>query len=298
MSSQGTRWCFTLNNPTNEESSLVAERLNREKYGIVGRETGQSGNRHLQGFVIFRSNQRLRAVKQFLRRAHWELARGTNTQASEYCKKEGDFDEYGSFPAGPGHRTDIAELVEWSDDFTRRNGRAPTSPEVAREQPQGYTRYPRLIRLFQHRAPAPQLRQGSPAPWQRELEQELATQADDRKVIFYVDETGGKGKTWFQQWYLTKHPEKVQILSSGKRDDIAYMVDETKSVFFFNISRGGMEFFQYRIVEELKDRMVPSTKYQSRMKILVHTPHVVVFCNEHPQMNMLSEDRYDIRELN
>jgi hypothetical protein len=112
--------------------------------------------------------------------------------------------------------------------------------------------------------------------------------------MFYVDDEGGKGKSWFQAWYLTKNPEKTQVLSAGKRDDIAHTIDKTKSVFFFNIPRGGMEYLQYPILEQLKDRMVFSPKYNSTMKFLTAVPHVVVFCNEHPDMNKMSLDRYII----
>lgn len=113
--------------------------------------------------------------------------------------------------------------------------------------------------------------------------------------MFYVDPEGGKGKSWFQAWYLTKHPETTQVLSGGKRDDIAHSIDQSKSVFFFNIPRGGMEFLQYTILEQLKDQMVFSPKYNSQMKFLSKTPHVLVFCNEQPDLNKMTEDRYTIR---
>lgn len=137
--------------------------------------------------------------------------------------------------------------------------------------------------------------EGDPRPWQAALEGELNGEADDRTVIFYVDPEGNNGKSWFQAWYLTKYPERTQVLSAGKRDDVAHSVDKTKTVFFFNIPRGGMEYMQYTILEQLKDRMVFSPKYNSTMKYLSHVPHVVVFCNEDPNMEKMSADRYIVR---
>lgn len=295
---QSCRWCFTLNNPTDDESQSLFEILddrNRVKYAVVGKEVGESGTPHLQGFVIFTTNKRLRAAKLLISpRAHLEIARGTSAQASLYCKKDNDFEEYGVL-SEQGRRSDLEEIIEWGEEFERINGRAPTSPEVARSQPQAYLKYPRVVRLFEQRSAPPTLRQGQPTEWQSALETELATPADDRKIIFYVDSDGGKGKTWFQQYFLTKFPDKTQILSIGKRDDLAYSVNVTKSVFFFNIPRGGMEFFQYVIAESIKDRMVFSTKYQSKMKFLSETPHVVIFCNEEPDESKMSADRFDIR---
>ena len=128
-----------------------------------------------------------------------------------------------------------------------------------------------------------------------DLESELDSDPDDRSIIFYVDTEGNKGKTWFQRYYMSKHPDKVQVLSGGKRDDIAHSVEKTKSTFFFNIPRGGMEYLPYTILEQMKDQMVYSPKYSSQMKYLSKCPHVVVFCNEQPMMDRMSEDRYVIR---
>ena len=292
--SQGTRWVFTLNNPVQREKDHVAEILLEAKYGVVGREVGESGTPHLQGFVIFHRNKRFNTVAGLFPRAHIELARGSSKQASDYCKKEGDYDEYGECPQPRANHT-LDGLYSWADDFVAEHGRAPTSPEIAREHPTAYIRYPRVARALFHRAPPPTIVEGNPSWWQRELDDELNGEASDRSVIFYVDPDGGKGKTWFQQWYLTKNPNEVQVLGIGKRDDLAHVIEITKSVFFFNVPRGGMEHFQYTILEQLKDRMIFSPKYSSCMKILFKKPHVVVFCNEEPEMDKMTADRYDIR---
>lgn len=294
---QGTRWCFTINNPTQEDKDHVAGfGINPlRKYLVVGREVGESGTPHLQGFVVFTRAVTRTRVSGFFPRAHLEATRGTSQQAATYCKKDGDFDEYGECPSNKGANSVLDALYEWGDEFIQSNGRGPTSPEIAREHPTAYLRYPRAVKLFEARAPQPSLRVGEPRAWQRLLADELDQEPDDRSIIFYVDSDGGKGKSWFQAWYLTKNPDKVQVLSAGKRDDIAHSVDKTKSIFFFNIPRGGMEYMQYTILEQLKDRMVFSPKYNSTMKYLSATPHVVVFCNEDPDMTKMTEDRYVIR---
>lgn len=294
---QGTRWCFTINNPTDQDrnhvGSLGIDPL--RKYLVCGRESGESGTPHLQGFVIFTRPLTRTRVSRLFPRAHLEATRGTSQQAADYCKKDGDFDEYGELPQGNKSNSVLDALYEWGDKYIEDNGFAPSSPEIARAHPTAYLRYPRVCRLFEHRAPLPDLRNGAPRDWQLDLERELDSEPDDRSIVFYVDPEGGKGKSWFQAWYLTKHPDKTQVLSAGKRDDIAHSVDKTKSVFFFNIPRGGMEYLQYTILEQLKDRMVYSPKYNSTMKYLVKTPHVIVFCNEDPDMTKMSEDRYVVR---
>jgi hypothetical protein len=91
--SQSKRWVFTLNNP-----GTVIPNFTNVRYGIYGRETGESGTPHLQGFVVFRTNQRLGALRDWLPGAHFEKARGTSREASEYCKKDGDYAEEGICP--------------------------------------------------------------------------------------------------------------------------------------------------------------------------------------------------------
>lgn len=293
---QSTRWVFTINNPTQADKDGVRELGGHElcRYLVCGRECGQSGTHHLQGFVVFVRGVTRTRVSSWLRRAHLESARGTSQQAAEYCKKDGDFDEYGAMPNARSNSV-LDDLYAWGDEFIANNGRAPTSPEIARAQPTAYLRYPRVVKLFEAKAPIPEIVEGEPHLWQAELAGELEGDADDRSVIFYVDPEGGKGKTWFQQWFYANCGGCAQILSAGKRDDMALAIDKTKRVFFFNVPRGGMEYLQYTILEQLKDQMIWSPKYNSCTKFLVTRPHVVVFCNEDPDMDKMSSDRYDIR---
>jgi len=134
-------------------------------------------------------------------------------------------------------------------------------------------------------------------PWQAQLEAKLNGPADERSVSFVYDPEGNKGKTWFCRYYISNHPTRAQMLGPGKRDDIAYMVDNTKTVFFFNIPRGQSEYFQFSILEQLKDRMVISTKYSSCVKMFRHKVHVVVFTNEPIDMTKMSQDRYEITNI-
>jgi hypothetical protein len=88
------------------------------------------------------------------------------------------------------------------------------------------------------------------------------------------------------------------LLAPGKRDDLAHAIDVSKSVFLFNVPRGSMEFLQYGVLEQLKDRVIFSPKYESTTKVILQKTHVVVFCNEEPDLTKMSADRYVIRNLN
>lgn len=70
-------------------------------YLIIGKETGEDGTPHLQGYVRLRTKVRLSTMKQYLPRAHLEPAKGNDWQNKVYCSKDGDFQEWGIIPKAP-----------------------------------------------------------------------------------------------------------------------------------------------------------------------------------------------------
>lgn len=300
--SRGKRWVFTLNNYVDEDVERL--RIFGESddcgYLVYGREVGVGGTPHLQGFVLFVDRKRFIQVQAVLgRRCHIESARGTNQQAREYCVKDGEFVEFGTFPAvSQGRRSDVDQFVDWCRGFFDDRGEPPSERLIATRFPALFLRYRRhLSDLSLHLCSGPVFDDGPLRPWQQGLYDELEVDPDDRTVLFVYDSEGGKGKTWFQRYLLMKRLDDCQMLSVGKRDDIAHAIDVSRRLFLFNVPRGGMEFLQYTILEQLKDRCVFSPKYESRMKLIYHNVHVVVFCNEYPDMNKMTGDRYRIIEL-
>lgn len=293
------RWCFTLNNFTPAE--LTALQNHGEgitdnstfSYLVLGREVGQGGTPHLQGFFCLRSQLRLRSVKALggLGRAHLEIARGSPGQASAYCKKDGDFDEYGELPGGTqGRRTDFEELRDW----IKAQDPAPSLRDVGENFPHLLGRYPGAVRQFiDLYGKRPTLVGGPVRNWQQRLINVINGDPDDRHVIFVVDPDGKKGKSWLTRyWYSTR--DDIQTLSTGKQADLAFALDTTKRLFVFDVPRGSMEYLQYSILEQLKNQMVFSSKYESQTKIWPTPVHVVVFCNELPDMDKMTDDRYEI----
>ena len=292
-------WCFTRNNPTAGWEVLLQELYNREgvEYIIVGRETGASGTPHLQGFVRFRARRRFGVVQRLLPQGcHIEIARGSPEQNRAYCSKE-DAAPFvrGTCPTlAPGKRSDIERFCEWCKESIG----PPSERDIMEEFPSLYLRYRgNLLKMSKELCSRGVLSDVEFRAWQRNVIDVLDEPADNRHIHFYVDEVGNTGKSWLCRRLLKENPRKVQVLRVGKRDDLAHAIDESKSVFLFDIPRTGMQFLQYDVLEMLKDGLVFSPKYQSMMKEMKGNVHVLVFCNEEPDRTKMSRDRYVVTHL-
>lgn len=119
---QSRRWCFTLNNFTEDEKLYIAQAYVAEEgdvqYVIYEEEHTQGeGTPHLQGYIEFAKKVRATTVKRIVgQRAHIEIARGTPQQNIAYCSKENKQTELGE------HRS-AAEGNQWDHIKTLvRNG--------------------------------------------------------------------------------------------------------------------------------------------------------------------------------
>jgi len=107
-------FCFTLNNYVEEEDlpRITAWFEQEAKYWIIGREVGDSGTPHLQGYASLKRRYTFDVIKHQLGpRAHLERANGTARQNRVYCSKSGNFEEGGSINEG-GRSSSRDELGE------------------------------------------------------------------------------------------------------------------------------------------------------------------------------------------
>lgn len=292
------RWVFTLNNYTAGEEQSLADLLSSEHvdYGVFGRETGENNTPHLQGYLIWNESTTFARTKQLLgERFHIEVSRGSPKQALDYCKKDGDYDEFGDLGGKPQKECQWTKLRDWC----KEQNFMPTDADLLEHFPALFGRYSKSVREICRIAINVDSRDiGEPRGWQRGLEQRLRAEPDDRHVRFIVDEEGNSGKSWFINYWMRKYPNETQLIPIGKRDDMAYSYVSGKRYYFFDVPRSGLEYFQYAILEMIKNGMVCSPKYESCVKMSDKKCHVVIMCNESPDMTMLSADRYKIYNHN
>jgi len=116
---QSRGWCFTLNNPSQEDvDSLLNRDKHKYQYLVYQQEVGaECKTPHLQGLLYFYKKCRLERVKKIVPRAHLEAMRGTPDQAIAYCKKDDtrapntEPVEIGEAPE-MGARSDLKKLMD------------------------------------------------------------------------------------------------------------------------------------------------------------------------------------------
>lgn len=102
---------FTLNNYTDEIIQDVQMFFtNHCKYGVYGKEVGESGTPHLQGYCELTNQLSLKQLKSYMPTAHFEPGRAPNPKArAGYCKK-------GNAPKKPEDNDDPNYYLKYFDE--------------------------------------------------------------------------------------------------------------------------------------------------------------------------------------
>lgn len=234
----------------------------------------------------------VKKIVPLLEKAEFAPRYGTQMEAISYCQKTetrfpgvAGFFEYGVKCPGQGHRSDM-------DSLTAMLESGKSAREIAVEMPGMFLRYHRGIEAYQDvMGDVVQPEEGfEPRPWQAELLAKIGEVADDRTILWFTDQQGGRGKTRLAT-HLVRNYGAVQL--SGRVQDMAFAFSQCVSpVVVFDITRAAQEntAHLYTMMEMLKSGRLFSTKYKSR-QVHFPPPHVVVFSNQTWDRSMLSRDR-------
>lgn len=298
---QAARWCFTLNNydATRDYSAHLRTVGFRIKRAIFGRETGEQGTRHLQGYVEFKRSVRLGRCREILPGAHWEKARGNAKENYEYCSKDGEFETFGDWEnvlARRGNRSDEKEnefrdllrcVYEDNEDdiknstkyVYRKRGIDERVLEL-RQQADARSRFDRVSTAMV-------------SDWQLQILRRLFAQSA-RSVLWVADSRGGTGKTFLGHVLSACYGYDLFDGVTACRD-IAWMLSKEVKGIVFDVTRSDSSHFSYQSLESCKNGFVMSGKYQGIKRMFKSVP-VIVFANFMPDTSKLSEDRWDIVE--
>ena len=114
-------FCFTFweNDIHMWNNKLELSKHTNIKYMIMGKEIcPETKNIHYQSYVIFKNPivNCIKALKAlgFSEKIHVEIKakNATTVQGVEYCKKDGEFKEFGEAPVPQGRRSDLQKIKE------------------------------------------------------------------------------------------------------------------------------------------------------------------------------------------
>jgi len=253
MGSSMRRVCFTWNGYTNTGLQELIQKCTQRSYlYCFGEEVGESGNKHIQGYLEFTKPKRFSTIKNLIPHAHIEKARGSRQENLTYCSKDGIV--HSNFPVPVKQRL-LRQFdgVVWKD-------------------------------------------------WQAELINLHDEPPDPRTIRWYVDRLGNAGKSFVTKYLYLKH--RV-LVASGKKADVFHQIakryedeeneDEFRMVIL-DIPRHQSEFTNYGLLEEIKNGLIMSGKYEGGTFVF-ETPHLIVMSNQEPDYNKFSQDRWDIQML-
>ena len=136
-------------------------------------------------------------------------------------------------------------------------------------------------------------------PWQESLLKELNGTPDNRKIIWYYDPRGHRGKSFFARWQGLMDKNTVVVGGKEVRNIhriLAKRTDVTKTVIVDTIKcyKFGIYKIDYELIQNVKDGFFYSEEHEMTS---IPIPHLVVFANYKPDIETMSKDRWDIRVL-
>ena len=135
--------------------------------------------------------------------------------------------------------------------------------------------------------------------WQKDIEKLYHGEPDDRKIYWFWEKEGNKGKSAFIKYMVVKY--NCLFCSGGKHTDIMNLVFNqdmrTCRCVIFDIPRANKGHISYASLESIKNGLVCNTKYETGFTVF-NSPHLFIFANFPPDdEDMLSNDRWVINEL-
>lgn len=250
MTTLARHWCFTLNNPS-EDEVLVPQSWEADSYRylVYQLEEGENKTKHLQGYVSLPKAIRFGSFKKWFpgERAHIEVAKGSAKQNQKYCtKQEGRLDgpwEFGVLPES-GKRSDLLAVKEMLDNGC-------TFAEISQEKFPCFIRYHRSFKEY--------LLVNAP-------------QHNDAKEIhvFWGPSGSGKSRTCWERWpnayWKTQNSGEMQFFD-GYINQSTLVIDE-----FFG-------WIKWGIILRITDRY--PCNLDTKHGTVPASPSTVVFTSNH-----------------
>lgn len=254
------KWCFTLNHYSDIEYDEMNDVLHKRtlKY-VIGKEVGEQGTPHLQGYAYFKNPVQLTYLKKINERTHWEVAKGSPEQNLKYCTK--------------------------SDESAVQNGFVKKIP--LQEQIRN--------RLFLNYSDTKWKPWQSNIL--NILDQDPDTRTIN--WVYDEEGNSGKSYLTkylaITQEIIIADGKKDNIFNQVNRK----LNEEEKEfkIVVLDIPRSSAGYINYGVLEQLKNGLIYSGKYEGGT-CLFDNVHVIVFANFMPDESQFSLDRWNIINVN
>lgn len=132
-------------------------------------------------------------------------------------------------------------------------------------------------------------------PWQKEVIQRWENQSD-RKILCIIDTIGGCGKSTLARYMeANKMADVCPVVSDEYNDYTGYCMEYPGKGYIFDVPRASSlkrRCAMWAGLEQIKNGLLFEKRYKPR-KMWIEPPKMMVFTNEEPPWEMLSDDRWD-----
>lgn len=140
-------------------------------------------------------------------------------------------------------------------------------------------------------------------PWQAQVTGWITGQADYRTIYWVWQPVGSTGKSYLAKYLHYFHGA---ILTGGGAGDMKHAIARWNQItghypiiILIDVARGDrITKPAFKGLEQIKNAMFFSGKYQSTMVASCLPPHVVVFANQPPNRSFMSGDRWRVYTIN
>ena len=139
-------------------------------------------------------------------------------------------------------------------------------------------------------------------PWQRMVTDWVTSQADYRTLYWVWQPAGNTGKSYLAKYLHYFHGA---ILTGGSCDNMKHAIARWNQItghypitVLIDLARSdSMDKASFKGLEQIKNAMFFSGKYESTMVASCNPPHVVVFANQPPNRSFMSRDRWRVYRI-
>lgn len=313
LKDQGMYWMFTWWDMNTDP--LTEFKYHKMKYNFLHwqlERCPETDRLHYQGYVCFKSNQRLSALKKLNETTHWDYRIGDHQQAYDYVTKEDtrvsyeeahneflgcyhiiDEGDEKSIPRTRGERMDLRELIS---DIKKGDDNYELLENHPTEYFKFYKHVSHVKEVFNEhkwKLEPSKLDRMTFRPWQRDVYEKLMLQ-NDRKILWVVDGIGNTGKSIFGKLLQKKH--EAFLVTSMSEKHVAYAYNG-QGIIVFDLTRDSYRSVNYTMLEHFKDGNVFVDHYESKNKHVPEDVKVLVLSNFEPEQEKLSSDRWEIFKI-